>query len=325
MALGDLIRRYRLAAGLSQEDLAERAGLSVRGISDLERGRRLSPHMETLRLLSDALGLDDQQRASLIEAARPELKADATGQTDSVLSASSANGLRRGLPVPLTPLIGRDDLIGQIVTHVLDDRIRLITLTGPGGVGKTRAGLEAGRRLCTEFAEGAVFVDVGLLSSSQQFGPALLETLAFTGNQGADPVGQTIDLLRDASILIILDNFEHMLDAATSVARLLAFCPDVTVLVTRTRLRLGRRTGFAGAAVVAARRSALVGERHTIANGEALCRSSTRCIRRICSRRPEHGDRHPHLSTPGWATSGHRTGRILASGPDACRSARPTQ
>lgn len=239
MALGDLIRRYRLAAGLSQEDLAERAGLSVRGISDLERGRRLSPHMETLRLLSDALGLDDPQRASLIEAARPELKADATGQTDSVLSASSANGLRRGLPVPLTPLIGRDDLIGQIVTHVLDDRIRLITLTGPGGVGKTRAGLEAGRRLCTEFAEGAVFVDVGLLSSSQQFGPALLETLAFTGNQGADPVGQTIDLLRDASILIILDNFEHMLDAATCVARLLAFCPDVTVLVTsRTRLRL---------------------------------------------------------------------------------------
>jgi predicted ATPase/DNA-binding XRE family transcriptional regulator len=240
MALGDLIRRYRLAAGLSQEDLAERAGLSVRGISDLERGRRLSPHMETLRLLAEGLGLTDVERASLIEAARPELQAAPSPDSPTTAAPSSPpRTSHRSLPTPPTQLLGRDELVDQIAGHVLQEEIRLITLTGPGGVGKTRAGLEAARRLAPQFSDGVVFLDLSLLSSDHQFGPALLDALAFTGNQGADPVGQLIDLLSNASLLLILDNFEHMLESAVSVARVLAFCPGVSVLVTsRTRLRL---------------------------------------------------------------------------------------
>src|SRR5918998_201480 len=75
-AFGPLLRRSRLDAGLSQEELAERAGLSVNGVSALERGRRASPRPETVRMLADALGLDPGARAALVAAARPELGMD---------------------------------------------------------------------------------------------------------------------------------------------------------------------------------------------------------------------------------------------------------
>ncbi|MGE3798195.1 MAG: helix-turn-helix domain-containing protein, partial [Thermomicrobiales bacterium] len=204
MSLGDLIRRYRLSAGLSQEDLAERAGLSVRGISDLERGRRLSPHMETLRLLSDGLGLADEARAALIAAARPELTAQASAVGIAEQPQPASEPRVRALPTPPTALVGQSDLIARLVGHISENGVRLVTLTGPGGVGKTRVGLEAGRLLADSFADGALFLDLGLLSSSQQLGPALLDALAFTGNQGPDPVSQLIDLQRDASMLLIL-------------------------------------------------------------------------------------------------------------------------
>lgn len=239
MSLGDLIRRYRLAAGLSQEDLAERAGLSVRGISDLERGRRLAPHMETLRLLSDGLGLDDVDRAALIAAARPELQERQQPAETPSSTAPQRSHRPMPLPAPPTVLIGRDDLVDRIASHLRDDGIRLVTLTGPGGVGKTRVGLASGRAIAPQFPDGVLFLDLGDLSSSQQLGPALLDELDFTGNQGADPVGQLIDVLRDSSMLLILDSFEHLLDAATSISRVLAFCPGVSIIVTsRIRLRL---------------------------------------------------------------------------------------
>ena len=104
-SFGEALRRLRAAAGLSQEDLAERAGLSVRGISDLERGARLAPHLHTVRLLADALGATDRDRAALLAAARP-----AAHQGGD--SPGAALPWTR-LPHPLTRLIGRDEHLAQ--------------------------------------------------------------------------------------------------------------------------------------------------------------------------------------------------------------------
>src|SRR5215207_9857957 len=113
---GTALRHYRVSAGLSQEGLAERAGLSVRGISDLERGARTYPRLETVRLLADALELSDRDRATLLAAARPELESAPnpdTGTPPPVPPERTVNPRR--LPIPPTKLVGRDEEIRHIV------------------------------------------------------------------------------------------------------------------------------------------------------------------------------------------------------------------
>src|SRR5918995_3034147 len=99
--LADLVRRHRTAVALSQEALAERAGLSVRAISDLERGVHRTPRLETVRLVADALGLGEVHRAALLVAARPHVMASGPRQGARSLAPGS-------LLVPLTRLISRE-------------------------------------------------------------------------------------------------------------------------------------------------------------------------------------------------------------------------
>src|SRR5262245_45289501 len=99
-AFGALLRRFRLAAGLTQEGLAAAAGVSARGVQDLERGINLTPRAETVRLLAEALDLAAEERAALIVAAHPELATD--------IAESAALNRPATLPVPPTTLVGRD-------------------------------------------------------------------------------------------------------------------------------------------------------------------------------------------------------------------------
>src|SRR5215217_3032722 len=127
---GDLLRQLRSAAALSQESLAERAGLSKRGISDLERGARLTPRLETVRLLADGLALVECERADLLAAARPAALRASLSEPASPIPVS--------LPVPLTRLIGREMEFATLQAKLQHADVRWLTLTGPGGVGKTR-------------------------------------------------------------------------------------------------------------------------------------------------------------------------------------------
>ena len=145
--LGDLVRRHRTAAALSQEELAERAGLSVRAISDLERGIRQMPRLETVRMLADALALGDVERAALLAAARPAVVPGV---------ADAARSTRRTLPVPLTRLIGREADLAAVRAELHADDCRLLTLTGPGGVGKTRLALAVAASMDDAFPDGRI-------------------------------------------------------------------------------------------------------------------------------------------------------------------------
>jgi len=123
---GALLKHYRIAAELTQEALAERAGLSTRAVSDLERGRSRAPRYDTLDLLTRAMNLEAGPRAALFAAARPPPPGDDTKAAPLQV-----------LPFPPTALLGRAQEVTQALALLQARGVRLLTLTGPGGVGKT--------------------------------------------------------------------------------------------------------------------------------------------------------------------------------------------
>src|SRR5258708_25349040 len=141
---GTLPRRYRTAAGFTQEALAARAQLSARTIADLERGINRIPRHETFGLLMSALGLTAQQQALFLAMVRPEMKVTADGS----LSLSR-------LPLPPTPLIGREQELVQALTFLQRDEVRLLTLTRPAGVWETRLAHHSRPDLREQFADFA--------------------------------------------------------------------------------------------------------------------------------------------------------------------------
>jgi predicted ATPase/DNA-binding CsgD family transcriptional regulator/transcriptional regulator with XRE-family HTH domain len=242
---------------LSQEGLAERAGLSARGVSNLERGVRTSPRPETLRLLGDALALSPEDRADLIAAARPDLAIPAAPASErpTIVSPATASSRPRSLiATPPTQLVGRDADVTRLCGLLSREDVRLVTLTGPGGVGKTRLALAAAAALETSgrFPDGVTPVELAAVHEPTLVTPSIAAALGVKETAGRPLADALVEALRDRRQLLVLDNFEHVLPAAVLVADLLARCPGLAVLVTsreRLHLRGERETPVAPLAV----------------------------------------------------------------------------
>jgi predicted ATPase/DNA-binding XRE family transcriptional regulator len=227
-SFGTQLKALREGAGFTQEELATIAGLSVHAVSLLERGERRRPHVETVRALAAALDVTGASRDALVRSARAPARSAALDE----MSDGS-------VPLPVTLLIGRDTDM-EVLRQWCADRIaRLVTLIGPGGVGKTRLALELARVVAAESATQVLFVPLAAVHDSAFVASTIAEALGLADGTAADLPKRARLACEHHRTLLVLDGFEHLLDAAPLVAELVASVPSLQLLITsRAPLRV---------------------------------------------------------------------------------------
>ena len=220
---GEVLRHLRMAATLSQEELAERAGVSTRGISDLERGVRRRPRPETLRRLVDVLAPTERDRARLVAAA-----AAYQPEPSRLLPASALSQL----PRVTHPLFGRDDERAALSALLCRADVQLVTLTGMGGTGKTHLALDVANQLREVFQDGVVLVDLTPVTDPGHVMPAVASALNLDVGPERSVMETLIFGLHTRQMLILVDNCEQVVAAAPQIGELLSACENLTILAT---------------------------------------------------------------------------------------------
>jgi predicted ATPase/transcriptional regulator with XRE-family HTH domain len=225
----DLLHQLRVAASLTQEGLADRCRLSADTIAALEQGRRRAPRLSTVSLICDALDLTPAQRAALAGAAAGI--APAPVRADGAAGSAEHVWRRKPLPAPLTPLVGRHAEVELVATELTSER--LVTLTGPGGVGKTRLALRVADQVAEKFEGGTWWVELGPVSDAHAVPAAVLAAVGGTQQPGvALTAEQIVGALPVGAALLVIDNCEHVLDAASDLIAALLQAPSITILTT---------------------------------------------------------------------------------------------
>jgi predicted ATPase/DNA-binding XRE family transcriptional regulator len=224
LGFGDLLRQYRQAAGLTQEGLAERAGLSVHGIQKLERGVT-HPYRDTAHRLATALQLSPENEEQFRAAVQPVRRHGMTRR-----DAPPAQ-VHDNLPMLLSSFIGRDRELVDVVARL--ESARLLTLTGVGGCGKTRLAIEVARAIQAKYPDGVWLVELGPLSDPALVAQQVGAVLEVRESREQPLTTALIRALAGRRVLLVLDNCEHLLQAcALLLNSLLRGCPELHVLAT---------------------------------------------------------------------------------------------
>jgi predicted ATPase/DNA-binding NarL/FixJ family response regulator/DNA-binding XRE family transcriptional regulator len=224
-SFGGLLRQYRQAAGLTQDGLAGRAGLSVHGIQKLERGVT-HPYRDTALRLAAVLHLGPNDEDRFLAAVRP-VRRRGTVHSDIPWLAA-----RPSLPIPLGSFVGREKEQAEVLSLLYQQRTRLVTLTGPGGVGKTRLALQVASQVGDQFDEGVVFISLAPVADPALVVSAIADALDVREVSNV-PLLRTLQTHLGAhALLLVLDNFEHLVAAAPVVSDLLMASPRLQILTT---------------------------------------------------------------------------------------------
>ncbi|MHB8625810.1 MAG: ATP-binding protein [Aggregatilineales bacterium] len=236
----DDLSRQPVADQLTQREL-EILGLIVEGLSNAEIAQKLFLSSATVKVhtrhIYGKLGVNSRTQA--VAATRVSGLLDGTSATVE-LSTPLHN-----LPHQPTPFIGRTTELAAIARRLEDPACRLLTVVGPGGIGKTRLALQAAKQQFAAFAQGVYFVSLAPLNAPEAVVSTIAEAIRFSFYPGGEPRQQLLDFLRARQLLLVLDNFEHLLTAASLVVDILEAAPRVRILVTsRERLNIQAETVF---------------------------------------------------------------------------------
>ena len=252
VSFGMWLRRARKARDLTQEELGQQIGCSTAAIRKFEADER-RPSKQLVERLAHVLEVPADERPGFQAFARSDQQSARQGLVTPPNVARHEQPVTSGeqapwspryaqtgqLPLSPTPLLGRVQEIASARSLLDDPTVRLVTLTGPGGTGKTRLGLQIASDSWDSFVHGVCFVPLASVAEPAAVPRAIAEALGITRSDQQSIREALEDFLRDRELLLLLDNFEQVVGAAQAVATLLAAAPSLKVLVTsRTPLHL---------------------------------------------------------------------------------------
>jgi predicted ATPase/DNA-binding XRE family transcriptional regulator len=240
VSFGVWLKRQRKALGMTQEQLAQQVFCSTSALKKIEEGLR-RPSAQIAERLAEIFNIPANEKMAFIRFARggewrPKFSnpsATAPWQTPSRITPSN-------IPATVISLIGRENEIAEIQAYLQREEIRLLTLIGPPGIGKTRLGIETARTLLPNFTAGVYFVALAPLENPSLLAATVAQALGFVGVRNITAEEQLKEGIGDKEILIVLDNCEHLIEEAAELASfLLSACSRLKILATsRESLRI---------------------------------------------------------------------------------------
>jgi predicted ATPase/DNA-binding XRE family transcriptional regulator len=236
ISFGRWLQRRRKALDLTQEALAQRVGCAAETLRKIEADVR-RPSRQIAERLAEALEIPETDRAAFVKAARAELAVDRLAHPTQDLpqiafvSPRSSNKPVTNLPAPLTTFIGREKEQAEVIQLIT--KHRLVTLTGPGGVGKTRLSIKVGERMLESYHDGVWLVELAPILDPLLMPRVTAIAIGLRDEPQRPVIDMLSDYLREKKMLIILDNCEHLLDACAQLAdTLLKRCSELKILAT---------------------------------------------------------------------------------------------
>jgi predicted ATPase/transcriptional regulator with XRE-family HTH domain len=239
ITFGEWLRRSRTELRLTREQFARLVGCSVSALRKIEDGER-RPSGQIAELMANGLNIPPAERATFVRVARGELRVDRLPPVAKPLASpgvsSASTTPRVNLPVVPTPLIGRQREVAELSQLLRDPHCRLLTLVGPGGIGKTRLAIETASHMQDAFADGVYFVSLAAVTTTRFIVPIIADAIGFAFQSAgpADPKTQLFNYLKAKQALLLPDNLEHLLaePGIEVLAELLVNAPHIKLLAT---------------------------------------------------------------------------------------------
>jgi predicted ATPase/transcriptional regulator with XRE-family HTH domain len=239
VTFGEWLRQSRNELRLTRKEFARRVGCSVSTLRKIESGER-RPSGQIAELIATCLNIPPAEHSNFVKMARGELITDRlpplSKRIDSPTTASDSTSPRTNLPVLPIPLIGRQRELDDLSQLLSNPQCRLLTLVGPGGIGKTHLAIETAARMQAVFADGVFFVPLDPVNTTRFIVPMIADAMgfAFENENPVEPKTQLFDYLREKQALLLMDNIEHLLSVPgiEVLAEMLANAPKVKLLAT---------------------------------------------------------------------------------------------